>query len=190
MPESEFAARWAEIAADLSDLDDFDPRAENEAGSHSPRTGAPGNGHSSHHTRLTRGNDPLASGDVTGRFDGGVPSGFDGDVTSPPSHGPRDWTPSEEEIEDQEFFDYQDATDILNPTTGTSSAGSRYSAAAWVAAVAAMFVSVLMVFSVIPGGGVLAGALGFIGFGCGAFAAFASSPHQEDIDPFDDGARL
>ncbi len=181
IPEDEFAARWAEIAADLSDLDDIDPSTSNETAVNSPRTDAPEDGHSSHRTLLSRDNDPLSDDE------------FEGEPAPSDSHasGPRDWTPAEEDGPQEDgFLDYQDAIDVLNPVTGPSSAGSPNSAMLWLLAGGFILVSLLMVFSVIPGGGVFGGALGFVGFGCGAFAAFASSPHEEDVDPFDDGARL
>lgn len=174
MPDDEFAARWAEITADLSDLDGMDTGSPDEIGSHSSSTETPRSGRSSHLGGLSKDSEPLADDEPS--------TGLSA------ASGPRDWTPTSEEADD--FFDYDDALDILNPSTGPSTKGSRHSAALWVTAVGAIVVSLLMVFSVLPGGGVLGGALGLLGFACGAIAAFASSPHEGDIDPFDDGARV
>ncbi|MFT0847966.1 hypothetical protein VR010_09440 [Actinomycetaceae bacterium L2_0104] len=180
IPEDEFAARWAEITANLSDLDELDSSVSNTDNPHSPRPDAPTTGRSSHSSLLSPDSESLADT---------VPDDDAGTVSSRAS-GPRDWTPSEEEFEEGADLDFEDALDILNPSEGPSSIGSSHSGMLWMIAGGAILVSLLMAFSVLPGGGVFAGALGLVGFGCGAFAAFASAPHQEDIDPFDDGARL
>ena len=181
IPEDEFAARWAEITANLSDLDELDSSVSNKDNPHSPRPEASANGRSSHSSLLSPDTEPLADSVAD----------EEAEPAASRASGPRDWTPSaEQESGEEANLDFEDALDVLNPSTGPSSVGSAHSGMLWLIAGGAILVSLLMVFSVLPGGGVFAGALGLVGFGCGAFAAFASAPHQEDIDPFDDGARL
>lgn len=162
MSDDEFEARWAEIAADLSDIDPVTPdedAASSPAGSSSPSSPFP-------------------------------------EPSRPPSSdsaaaGPRDWRPDEEsDDEDQDDLDavYEEVAAVARASRKQAPPSSRHSTRLWVACVLAIVVSLLMAFNVLPGGGMVAGVLGLVGFVCGALAAFASSTRGNN--PYDDGARL
>lgn len=120
-------------------------------------------------------------------------SSVDDGTASPSSFlsGPRDWTPTEDErLDVEDVLDFQDAVGILGAGTDEPPASSPHFRTLWIAAGVAIVASIVMAFGWVPGGSFSAGALGLAGFACGAFAAFASAPHAEDVDPFDDGARV
>ncbi|MCF2706485.1 hypothetical protein I6E29_04295 [Arcanobacterium haemolyticum] len=96
--------------------------------------------------------------------------------------GPRDWTPAP----DDEPFDPSSIVAESGPTPPVHPA----SRALWLVAGISLILALLMAFSILPGGGVGAGVFGVLTFGCGAGAAFASSPRMSDSDPYDDGARV
>ncbi|PWF24536.1 hypothetical protein DD236_10910 [Ancrocorticia populi] len=119
------------------------------------------------------------------------PESEDPDSRQSSGFGPRDWAPSEEEEEDEEdeldaVFD--EVAAVARASKKQAPPSSRHSALLWIICAVALSISVLMAFSVIPGGGVVAGVLGIVGFIWGALAAFGTSSHGRD--PFDDGARL
>lgn len=103
--------------------------------------------------------------------------------------GPRDWTTPEEEQDDDDMDAvFEEVAAIARASKRQAPASSPHSIRLWIACVASIVISVLMAFSLLPGGGIVAGIFGIAGFVCGAFAAFATSSSGQD--PFDDGARL
>ncbi len=187
IPDEEFEQRWNEIAADLSDLETLDPESPGGISPTSVSKVADERRSSRRSSLLSPDLDPLEDtpGARDSLFDDGGAS-----PSSPPS-GPRDWTPAEdEELDTEDVLDFQDAVGILGTGTDEPPASSPHFRMLWIVAGVAIVASVVMAFGWVPGGGFLAGALGLAGFACGAFAAFASAPHAEDVDPFDDGARV
>ncbi|MGO1591761.1 MAG: hypothetical protein ACTHW1_08810 [Ancrocorticia sp.] len=104
------------------------------------------------------------------------------------SSGPRDWIPAPEEDEDDLDEVFEQVAAIARASKKQPPASSRHSLTLWAVCAIALLLSVFMAFSLIPGGGIVAGVLGIGGFVSGALAAFATSSHGGD--PFDDGARL
>lgn len=187
IPDEEFEQRWSEIAADLSELETLDPEKIGGNARESASKPADERRSSRRRSRLSRDADPLE--DTSGSRD----SLFDDDATalSASSSGPRDWTPAEDDVLDAEgLLDFQDAVGLLGAGSDEPPASSPHFRALWIVAGIAIIASIVMAFGWVPGGGFLAGGLGLAGFGCGAFAAFASAPRAEDVDPFDDGARV
>ncbi|MFT3942901.1 MAG: hypothetical protein QM705_03645 [Ancrocorticia sp.] len=193
IPDEEFEQRWNEIAADLSDLETLDPEGSGATSRSSVSKIADERRFTARSSLLSPDPEPLE--DTPSSRD----SSFDDDArgvrssSGPASSGPRDWTPAEESDEGSgaaSFLDFPDAVGILGSGAEEPPASSPYFRVLWIVAVVAIIASIVMAFGWLPGGGFLAGALGFAGFGCGAFAAFASAPRQEDVDPFDDGARV
>ncbi len=193
IPDEEFEQRWNEIAADLSDLETLDPEESGTTSRSSVNKIADERRFTSRSSLLSP--DPEPWEDAPSSRD----SSFDDDArvvrssSGPTSSGPRDWTPAEESDEDSgagSFLDFPDAVGILNAGRDEPPASSPYFRVLWAVAGVAIVASIVMAFGWVPGGGFLAGALGLAGFGCGAFAAFASAPRAEDVDPFDDGARV
>lgn len=185
IPDEEFEQRWNEIAADLSDLETLDPEGSGNTSRSSVSKIADERHGSPRSSLLSPDVEPLEDTPGPGN------SSFDDDATAlRSSSGPRDWTPAEEDLGAENFMDFQDAVGILNTGTDEPPASSPYFRVLWIVAGVAIVASIVMAFGWVPGGGFLAGALGLAGFGCGAFAAFASAPRAEDVDPFDDGARV
>lgn len=101
---------------------------------------------------------------------------------------PRDWTPAQP---DDDSSDNVAAENLLTLYPESFPVPThRFSAPLWVAAALLLALAVLIAFGFLPGKSWLAFTFGALGFGCGAAAAFLAAPRTEDIDPFDDGARL
>ena len=95
--------------------------------------------------------------------------------------GPRDWSPAEEDEEDV----------VLVPVDPDDAApASPRTRLLWLAAAISVLVSTLVALGAVSGGSSIALGAGALGFALAAIAAFSSSPRAEDVDPFDDGARL
>ena len=95
--------------------------------------------------------------------------------------GGSDWSPAEEDEEDV----------VLVPVDPDDAApASPRTRLLWLAAAISVLVSTLVALGAVSGGSSIALGAGALGFALAAIAAFSSSPRAEDVDPFDDGARL
>ncbi|MDO4888363.1 MAG: hypothetical protein Q3979_06630 [Actinomycetaceae bacterium] len=98
--------------------------------------------------------------------------------------GPRDWVPKEDDEDDS--FD----EDLVTLTPLEDEAPTApLTRALWLGSAVSFALAALSAFGVFGNTTIVlaAGALGFI---LAAIAAFNSAPRAEDVDPFDDGARL
>ena len=170
-PDDSFEATWAEYAAELNDITDevaLDSAGPDQFHVVRPRVDSDSDSEDSRDTDLTY-SDP----------NGGL-------------NGPRDWSPGEEadaETDaDEPFYLSLEAPADQSLSAPVGSA-HRHSALLWGGALVALAVAVLMAFSVIPGGVVVVMLVGVSAFVLAAIAAFATSPDQGDVDPYDDGAR-
>lgn len=182
----DFEERWEEIVAGL---EDFDAELEDLDGD----LGLPGGSED--------GFDDGLDGARAGRFGGTFTDRFCDDVDSDAPFeepevvanlraGPRDWSAPEEE-----GLDVEDGVDVvelgtLMPIDEEVPEGHPMSRFLWLSAGLLLLMGVLAAFDLAPGGTPLAFAWGAAGFVCAGVAAFLTSPRSEDIDPFDDGARL
>ncbi|MBE6483697.1 MAG: DoxX family protein [Actinomycetaceae bacterium] len=132
-------------------------------------------------------NTDAAPADDHGSSAFGGPAHPTGEVDSRPVGGPRDWTPASED--DDEFFSYEDDVLAQIPEADDTPV-SPLAVALWVAAGVTLTGAIAILIGLLPGSGGLAGTMIAASFILGAFAAFASSPRDDDIDPFDDGARV
>lgn len=108
-------------------------------------------------------------------------AGDDVETVASLSGGPRDWSPAEEDEEDV----------VLVPVDPDDAApASPRTRLLWLAAAISVLVSTLVALGAVSGGSSIALGAGALGFALAAIAAFSSSPRAEDVDPFDDGARL
>ena len=175
-PDDSFEATWAEYAAELNDITDevaLDSAGPDQFHVVRPRVDSDSDSEDGRDSDLTY-SDP----------NGGL-------------NGPRDWSPGEEADAETDAETDADEPFYLSPEAPADQSLSapvgsahRHSALLWGGALVALAVAVLMAFSVIPGGVVGATIVGVSAFVLAAIAAFATSPDQGDVDPYDDGARL
>lgn len=193
----DFEERWEEIVAGLEDFDaeleDLDGKLGGDLKDVDGGLGLSGGSEG--------GFDDGLGGAPADRFDGAFTDRFDGEVDSGTSFeepevvanlraGPRDWSAPEEE--GLEVEDGVDAVELgtLMPIDEEVPEGHPMSRFLWLSAGLLLLMGVLAAFGLAPGGTPLAFAWGAAGFVCAGVAAFLTSPRSEDIDPFDDGARL
>ena len=195
-----FQKRWEEIVAGLEDFDaeleDLDGdlgKLDGGLRGFDGGLGLPGGSEG--------GFDDGLDGALAGRFGGTFTDRFCDDVDSDAPFeepevvanlraGPRDWSAPEEE-----GLDVEDGVDVvelgtLMPIDEEVPEGHPMSRFLWLSAGLLLLMGVLAAFDLAPGGTPLAFAWGAAGFVCAGVAAFLTSPRSEDIDPFDDGARL
>lgn len=161
-----FDERWEEIVTELSDLDGLELADASEF----DLDGLGGG----------RAADAEAGGlREPGEWEEGA--GDDVETVASLSGGPRDWSPAEEDEEDV----------VLVPVDPDDAApASPRTRLLWLAAAISVLVSTLVALGAVSGGSSIALGAGALGFALAAIAAFSSSPRAEDVDPFDDGARL
>ena len=162
----DFDERWEEIVTELSDLDGLELADASEF----DLDGLGGG----------RAGDAVAGGlREPGEWEEGA--GDDVETVASLSGGPRDWSPAEEDEEDV----------VLVPVDPDDAApASPRTRLLWLAAAISVLVSTLVALGAVSGGSSIALGAGALGFALAAIAAFSSSPRAEDVDPFDDGARL
>ena len=162
----DFDERWEEIVTELSDLDGLELADASEF----DLDGLGGG----------RAGDAEAGGlREPGEWEEGA--GDDVETVASLSGGPRDWSPTEEDEEDV----------VLVPVDPDDAApASPRTRLLWLAAAISVLVSTLVALGAVSGGSSIALGAGALGFALAAIAAFSSSPRAEDVDPFDDGARL
>lgn len=162
----DFDERWEEIVTELSDLDGLELADASEF----DLDGLGGG----------RAADAEAGGlREPGEWEEGA--GDDVETVASLSGGPRDWSPAEEDEEDV----------VLVPVDPDDAApASPRTRLLWLAAAISVLVSTLIALGAVSGGSSIALGAGALGFALAAIAAFSSSPRAEDVDPFDDGARL
>ena len=162
----DFDERWEEIVTELSDLDGLELADASEF----DLDGLGGG----------RAGDAEAGGlREPGEWEEGA--GDDVETVASLSGGPRDWSPAEEDEEDV----------VLVPVDPDDAApASPRTRLLWLAAAISVLVSTLVALGAVSGGSSIALGAGALGFALAAIAAFSSSPRAEDVDPFDDGARL
>ena len=162
----DFDERWEEIVTELSDLDGLELADASEF----DLDGLGGG----------RAADAEAGGlREPGEWEEGA--GDDVETVASLSGGPRDWSPAEEDEEDV----------VLVPVNPDDAApASPRTRLLWLAAAISVLVSTLVALGAVSGGSSIALGAGALGFALAAIAAFSSSPRAEDVDPFDDGARL
>ena len=198
----DFEERWEEIVAGLEDFDaeleDLDGGLSRLGADFKDVDGGLGLGLSG---SSKDGFDDGLDGALAGRFDGAFTDRLDGEVDSDAPFeepevvanlhaGPRDWSAPEDE-----GLDVEDGVDVvelgaLMPIDEEVPEGHPMSRFLWLSAGLLLLMGVLAAFDLAPGGTPLAFAWGAAGFVCAGVAAFLTSPRSEDIDPFDDGARL
>lgn len=162
----DFDERWEEIVTELSDLDGLELADASEF----DLDGLGGG----------RAADAEAGGlREPGEWEEGA--GDDVETVASLSGGPRDWSPAEEDEEDVVLVPV-DPDDAAPASPGTR--------LLWLAAAISVLVSTLVALGAVSGGSSIALGAGALGFALAAIAAFSSSPRAEDVDPFDDGARL
>lgn len=180
----DFEERWEEIVAGLEDLDG------KLGGDLKDVDGGLG---------LSGDSKGGLGGALADRFDSAFTDRFDDDsdasfeepeVVANLRAGPRDWSAPEEG-----GLDVEDGVDVvelgtLMPIDEEVPEGHPMSRFLWLSAGLLLLMGVLAAFDLAPGGTPLAFAWGAAGFVCAGVAAFLTSPRSEDIDPFDDGARL
>ncbi len=100
------------------------------------------------------------------------------------STAPRDWVPEPED----DTFD----PDLLDPslTSPTTPPSSPYAVLLWLVPVVMVVLALFVNAGLLPGGKWMVAVLSIAAIGGAAIAVFASSPHEDDEDPYDDGARL
>lgn len=162
----DFDERWEEIVTELSDLDGLELADASEF----DLDGLGGG----------RAADAEAGGlREPGEWEEGA--GDDVETVASLSGGPRDWSPAEEDEEDV----------VLVPVDPDNAApASPRTRLLWLAAAISVLVSTLVALGAVSGGSSIALGAGALGFALAAIAAFSSSPRAEDVDPFDNGARL
>lgn len=162
----DFDERWEEIVTELSDLDGLELADASEF----DLDGLGGG----------RAADAEAGGlREPGEWEEGA--GDDVETVASLSGGPRDWSPAEADEEDV----------VLVPVDPDDAApASPRTRLLWLAAAISVLVSTLVALGAVSGGSSIALGAGALGFALAAIAAFSSSPRAEDVDPFDDGARL
>lgn len=162
----DFDERWEEIVTELSDLDGLELADASEFDLNGLGGG--------------RAADAEAGGlREPGEWEEGA--GDDVETVASLSGGPRDWSPAEEDEEDV----------VLVPVDPDDAApASPRTRLLWLAAAISVLVSTLVALGAVSGGSSIALGAGALGFALAAIAAFSSSPRAEDVDPFDDGARL
>ena len=193
----DFEERWEEIVAGLEDFDaeleDLDGKLGGDLKDVDGGLGLSGGSEG--------GFDDGLGGALADRFDGAFTDRLDGEVDSDASFeepevvanlraGPRDWSAPEEG-----GLDVEDGVDVvelgtLMPIDEEVPEGHPMSRFLWLSAGLLLLMGVLAAFDLAPGGTPLAFAWGAAGFVCAGVGAFLTSPRSEDIDPFDDGARL
>lgn len=162
----DFDERWEEIVTELSDLDGLELADASEF----DLDGLGGG----------RAADAEAGG-LREPGEGEEGAGDDVETVASLSGGPRDWSPAEEDEEDV----------VLVPVDPDDAApASPRTRLLWLAAAISVLVSTLVALGAVSGGSSIALGAGALGFALAAIAAFSSSPRAEDVDPFDDGARL
>lgn len=162
----DFDERWEEIVTELSDLDGLELADASEFDLDGLGVGRPA---------------PAEAGGLRepGEWEEGA--GDDVETVASLSGGPRDWSPAEEDEEDV----------VLVPVDPDDAApASPRTRLLWLAAAISVLVSTLVALGAVSGGSSIALGAGALGFALAAIAAFSSSPRAEDVDPFDDGARL
>ncbi len=193
----DFEERWEEIVAGLEDFDaeleDLDGKLGGDLKDVDGGLGLSGGSEGSFDDGL--------GGALADRFDGAFTDRFDGEVDSDASFeepevvanlraGPRDWSaPEEERLEVEDGVDVVELGTLM-PIDEEVPEGHPMSRFLWLSAGLLLLMGVLAAFDLAPGGTPLAFAWGAAGFVCAGVAAFLTSPRSEDIDPFDDGARL
>lgn len=193
----DFEERWEEIVAGLEDFDaeleDLDGKLGGDLKDVDGGLGLSGGSEG--------GFDDGLGGALADRFDGAFTDRFDGEVDSGTSFeepevvanlraGPRDWSaPEEEGLEVEDGVDVVELGTLM-PIDEEVPEGHPMSRFLWLSAGLLLLMGVLAAFDLAPGGTPLAFAWGAAGFVCAGVAAFLTSPRSEDIDPFDDGARL
>ncbi len=193
----DFEERWEEIVAGLEDFDaeleDLDGKLGGDLKDVDGGLGLSGGSEG--------GFDDGLGGALADRFDGAFTDRFDGEVDSDASFeepevvanlraGPRDWSaPEEERLEVEDGVDVVELGTLM-PIDEEVPEGHPMSRFLWLSAGLLLLMGVLAAFGLAPGGTPLAFAWGAAGFVCAGVAAFLTSPRSEDIDPFDDGARL
>lgn len=193
----DFEERWEEIVAGLEDFDaeleDLDGKLGGDLKDVDGGLGLSGGSEG--------GFDDGLRGALADRFDGAFTDRFDGEVDSDASFeepevvanlraGPRDWSaPEEEGLEVEDGVDVVELGTLM-PIDEEVPEGHPMSRFLWLSAGLLLLMGVLAAFDLAPGGTPLAFAWGAAGFVCAGVAAFLTSPRSEDIDPFDDGARL
>lgn len=193
----DFEERWEEIVAGLEDFDaeleDLDGKLGGDLKDVDGGLGLSGGSEG--------GFDDGLDGALADRFNGAFTDRFDGEVDSDASFeepevvanlraGPRDWSaPEEEGLEVEDGVDVVELGTLM-PIDEEVPEGHPMSRFLWLSAGLLLLMGVLAAFGLAPGGTPLAFAWGAAGFVCAGVAAFLTSPRSEDIDPFDDGARL
>lgn len=193
----DFEERWEEIVAGLEDFDaeleDLDGKLGGDLKNVDGGLGLSGGSEG--------GFDDGLGGALADRFNGAFTDRFDGEVDSDASFeepkvvanlraGPRDWSaPEEEGLEVEDGVDVVELGTLM-PIDEEVPEGHPMSRFLWLSAGLLLLMGVLAAFDLAPGGTPLAFAWGAAGFVCAGVAAFLTSPRSEDIDPFDDGARL
>ena len=193
----DFEERWEEIVAGLEDFDaeleDLDGKLGGDLKDVDGGLSLSGDSKG--------GFDDGLRGALADRFDGAFTDRFDGEVDSGTSFeepevvanlraGPRDWSaPEEEGLEVEDGVDVVELGTLM-PIDEEVPEGHPMSRFLWLSAGLLLLMGVLAAFDLAPGGTPLAFAWGAAGFVCAGVAAFLTSPRSEDIDPFDDGARL
>ena len=193
----DFEERWEEIVAGLEDFDaeleDLDGKLGGDLKDVDGGLGLSGGSEG--------GFDDGLGGALADRFNGAFTDRFDGEVDSDASFeepevvanlraGPRDWSaPEEERLEVEDGVDVVELGTLM-PIDEEVPEGHPMSRFLWLSAGLLLLMGVLAAFDLAPGGTPLAFAWGAAGFVCAGVAAFLTSPRSEDIDPFDDGARL
>ena len=193
----DFEERWEEIVAGLEDFDaeleDLDGKLGGDLKDVDGGLGLSGGSEG--------GFDDGLGGALADRFNGAFTDRFDGEVDSDASFeepevvanlraGPRDWSaPEEEGLEVEDGVDVVELGTLM-PIDEEVPEGHPMSRFLWLSAGLLLLMGVLAAFDLAPGGTPLAFAWGAAGFVCAGVAAFLTSPRSEDIDPFDDGARL
>ena len=185
----DFEERWEEIVAGLEDFDaeleDLDGKLGGDLKDVDGGLGLSGGSEG--------GFDDGLGGALADRFDGEVDSDAsfeEPEVVANLRAGPRDWSaPEEEGLEVEDGVDVVELGTLM-PIDEEVPEGHPMSRFLWLSAGLLLLMGVLAAFDLAPGGTPLAFAWGAAGFVCAGVAAFLTSPRSEDIDPFDDGARL
>lgn len=186
----DFEERWEEIVAGL---EDFDAELGGDLKDVDGGLGLSGGSEGGFDDGLDGALADRFNGAFTDRFDGEVDSGTsfeEPEVVANLRAGPRDWSaPEEEGLEVEDGVDVVELGTLM-PIDEEVPEGHPMSRFLWLSAGLLLLMGVLAAFGLAPGGTPLAFAWGAAGFVCAGVAAFLTSPRSEDIDPFDDGARL
>lgn len=191
----DFEERWEEIVAGLEDFDaeleDLDGKLGGDLKDVDGGLGLSGGSEGGFDDGLGGALADRFGGAFTDRFDDDFDASFEEpEVVANLRAGPRDWSaPEEEGLEVEDGVDVVELGTLM-PIDEEVPEGHPMSRFLWLSAGLLLLMGVLAAFDLAPGGTPLAFAWGAAGFVCAGVAAFLTSPRSEDIDPFDDGARL